>query len=205
MPPMKASPPLLLALVFLVAPLAHGDPISDLAARAAQGDAAAQMELAERYFKGDGVRTDMEEALNWYSKAAELGNSDAQMKLGGIYIAGKVVRKNSAEAAKWFMLAADGGNAAAQCQMGRMHMAGAGVAKDDVEAYKWASLAAAQNDKTAKTVLAVLVKRMKPDEIALGQNQSRDYQELKKAEKTLGLPPEDPPVTVEPLPLIAPE
>jgi len=195
---MKTNPSLMVVLALLAAPLAHGDAVSDLTAKAEEGEVAAQLELAGLYAKGQGVRTDMAEALKWYTKAAGQGNVEAQMKLGGMYIAGKVVRKDSAEAAKWFMMAADSGNAAAQCQMGRMHMVGAGVAKDDVEAYKWASLAAAQNDPAAKQVLVFLARRMTREQITFVQTQSREYQKTKAAEKTLQLP-------AEPAPTAAPE
>ena len=95
---MKAYPSCLLMLAMMVVPLAKGDGVADLVGRAEKGEAAAQMELAGIYLKGEGVTKDVAEAVKWLSKAAELGNGDAQMKLGGIYLGGRGVLKNSLEA-----------------------------------------------------------------------------------------------------------
>ena len=44
-----------------------------LIALAAKGDAEAQYTLAKKYFEGDGVEQNPEEALTWTKKAAEQG------------------------------------------------------------------------------------------------------------------------------------
>ncbi len=199
---MKAKPFLPLLLVLLASPLAHADLITDLTARAENGEAPAQLELAQLLAKGEGTAKNTEEAAKWYAKAAEQGSGEAQMTLAGMYIGGKGVRKSSAEAAKWFTLAAQGGNAAAQCQLARMHMAGAGVAKDDVEAYKWATLAAAQEDKAAMKVLSFLSQRMTADQTADGQKRATEFKDKKGAET---ITQEVPAVPIDPLPPVDPE
>lgn len=202
---MKANPACLLILAMLAAPLAKGDGVADLIAKAEQGDAAAQMELGGIYSKGEGVTKDPTAAVKWLTKAAEQGNAEAQLKLGVIYVGGRGVLKNSTEAAKWITLSASQGNAAAQCQLGRMHLTGAGVPKDDVEAYKWANLAAAQGDPAAKKVIAFLMIRMTPPQIADGKRRSQDFLDSKNAGKPLDLPGGIPATPVEPLPLLVPE
>ncbi|MBC7980837.1 MAG: sel1 repeat family protein [Armatimonadetes bacterium] len=202
---MKTNPSHLLMLALIMVPLAKGDGVADLLARAEKGESVAQLELGVIYSKGEGVKKDMAVAVKWLTQAAEQGNEDAQMKLGGIYIGGRGVPKSSSEAAKWFMMSAEKGSAAAQCQIARMHLSGAGVPKDDVEGYKWADLAASQGDAAAKKVLAFLLLRMTPEQIADGKQRSHGFLELKKAEGSLELPAALPPVPVESLPLFAPE
>lgn len=182
----------LLAVVLAAVPSLRADAISDLTAKATDGDAAAQYELADRLAKGDGVPKDAGEATKWYAKSGEQGNVAAQMKLGTLYIAGKQVRKDSSTAAMWFMLAADAGNAAAQTQIARMHMGGVGVAKDDVEAYKWATAAVAGGDVASKQIVQVLEKRMKPEQLTFARSQAQAFIALKKTEAELALPPPPP-------------
>ena len=43
-----------------------------------QGDATAQYNLGDLYYKGTGVKRNCIEALKWYRKAAEQGDEDAQ-------------------------------------------------------------------------------------------------------------------------------
>lgn len=45
---------------------------------AQQGYVAAQYELAERLYGGRGCKIDINEAYEWYKKAAEQGHSDAK-------------------------------------------------------------------------------------------------------------------------------
>ena len=203
---MKTSPSwLLLAAILIATPIVGGEEVSELIVRAEKGEAVAQLELGGIYLKGDGVTKDAAQAVKWLSKAAHLGNSEAQMKLGGIYINGRGVLRNSVEAAKWFMMSAEQGNAAAQCQIGRMHLTGGGVPKDDVEAYKWSNLAMIQGDATAKKVIAFLLIRMTPQQIAEGKLRSEEFIDGKKAEQSLDSPDAIPLPPDEPLPLFAPE
>lgn len=48
---------------------------------AKQGDMIAQFKIGVYYDKGKGVKQDLEEAVNWYSKAAAQGHEKAQAKL----------------------------------------------------------------------------------------------------------------------------
>lgn len=192
---MKSMRSILTALVFTAASTAHGGEIDDLLAKAKEGDVIAQMQVAEKYAKGQGVAQSSKEAAEWYQKAAEQGNADAQLSLGSLFIGGKGMPKNSVEAAKWYLLAAEQGRPAAQIQMARMHLAGAGVIKDDVQACKWASLAAAQGDKQANPILVVLKKRMTVEQTTQAELLVQEHLEKKAADDaTQGIPRVAPPL-----------
>ena len=70
------------------------------------GNASAQNDLGDCYYKGQGVAQNYEEAVKWYRKAAEQGNKDAQYSLGYCYYDGRGVPINYEEAVKWFRKAA---------------------------------------------------------------------------------------------------
>jgi hypothetical protein len=55
--------------------------LQNLKDRAAQGDAAAQNELGDRYYKGNGVAKDSRAALQWYMQAAQAGYAPAQASI----------------------------------------------------------------------------------------------------------------------------
>lgn len=73
-----------------------------------RGDATALFRLGWMYENGMVFKTDNEEAVFWYRKAAELGDATSQYFLGVMYEDGKGVRKSIEEAVKWY------GKAAAQ-------------------------------------------------------------------------------------------
>lgn len=187
-------------MLILAAPLAHGDTIADLTAKAEAGEVAAQLELADSLAKGRGVEKDEKEAAKWYLKAAEQGYPQAQLFLGNAYLRGRIFPRDGGEAAKWYLLAAEQGNAVAQCQIGRMHMIGTGVPKDDVLACKWANLASAQGDLAAKNLRAILAKRMTREQFQQAQELSRLYLETSRPDLPVTeLPVEELPPTLEPI------
>ncbi|MBO5694798.1 MAG: protein kinase, partial [Lentisphaeria bacterium] len=65
---------------------------------AEQGDAKAQNNLGDCYYKGHGVTQDYKEAVKWYRKAADQGLASAQCNLGVCYEYGHGVEKNLTEA-----------------------------------------------------------------------------------------------------------
>jgi TPR repeat protein len=72
-----------------------------------QGNAAAQIHLADLYRDGRGVTRDMPQAVTWYRKAAESGDSGAQGTLGILYSVGMGIPRDDVEAYYWLCLAAD--------------------------------------------------------------------------------------------------
>ena len=45
------------------------------------------------YYKGQGVISDYDKALNWYKKSADSGNAEAQYSLGLLYFMGQRVTR----------------------------------------------------------------------------------------------------------------
>ncbi len=58
------------------------------------------------YYRGEGVMQEYQEAVRWYSKAAEKGLAKAQYNLGLMYFKGHGVSKNYVKAYMWLYLAA---------------------------------------------------------------------------------------------------
>jgi hypothetical protein len=96
------------------------------------------------YAKGQGVRRDYTEAMQWFRRAADEGDASAQYNLGVMYAKGQGVRRDYIEAMRWYRKAADQGDASAQYNVGLMYANGQGVSKDYVQAHKWFNLAAAR-------------------------------------------------------------
>ena len=119
-------------------------------ARAEQGDAAAQNELAKLYLKGRGVPKDYNEAARWFSKAAEQGNPKAQFNLGRVYHFGEGVPKDDAEALRWLRKSADQADTHAQTALGYVYLHGESVPQDDKQAFAWYQRAAEQGDPLAQ-------------------------------------------------------
>ena len=89
-------------------------PLGALQTRPEQGDAAAQLELADRYF----THRDYSQAAKWFRMAAAQGNAIGQSQLGFLYAVGRGVKQDDVEAAKWERKAAEQGNVAAQFFVG---------------------------------------------------------------------------------------
>jgi hypothetical protein len=108
-------------------------------AKAEQGDADAQYEVAEMYEKGRGVHKNPQEAFDWYSKSADTGNLKAQYKLGYMYFKGLGVKHNSKKAFNLLEKPADDGNVRAQYYLAALYANGDGVEQDLEEAVSWYS------------------------------------------------------------------
>lgn len=130
-----------------------------------QGDAAAQDQLGESYYKGEGVtKTDTESferfklavAFKWFKLAADQGNANAQNHLGYMYEYGQHVTRNETEAVNWFRLAANQGLVSSQNHLGNMYYYGIGLSQSNTEAAKWYRLAADQGDTSAQSQLELL-------------------------------------------------
>lgn len=67
-----------------------------------------------KYYTGDGVKQDYQEALKWFRKAADQGDARAQYNIGLMYDNGIGVALNHIEALIWYQKAADQGDTDAQ-------------------------------------------------------------------------------------------
>ena len=153
--------------------------IEELRAKAEKGDAEAQFELGTYFWT-----TDEDEAVKWFTKAAEQNLALAQNNLGICYEYGEGVAKDAVEAVKWFRKAAEQNDANAQYSLGYMYALGRGVPQDYAEAVKWCRKAADQGDAQAQCNLGVCY--------ADGQGVAKDEEEAikwyrKAAEQNLAL------------------
>lgn len=123
---------------------------------AGEGHAAAQYELGDMFFSGQGVNEDNKEAIKWYRKAAGQGHADAQYQLGEIYYYGQGVDEDYCEALDWYQQAAEQGHAKAQYALGKMYYSGQGVDEDYDEAAKWYRKAAKQGNAIAQNNLDLM-------------------------------------------------
>jgi uncharacterized protein len=77
----------------------------------ARQDPRAAFDLGLRYFRGDGVKRDSYQALQWMRSAADRGHPEAQLALGRLYLSGlEEMGADPAEAESWLSLAAARGN-----------------------------------------------------------------------------------------------
>lgn len=140
---------------------------------AEQGDPAAQLKLAERYYS----HADLYNAEVWFRKAALQGLAEAQYRLAGVLslqVSHKendkpVTRKpNPEEAVGWNQRAANQGHAGAQSSLGRAYQDGKGVKQDYVQAYKWYELAT-RNKNYSASYRDALILKMSSKQVAQGQ------------------------------------
>jgi predicted acylesterase/phospholipase RssA len=129
------------------------DEVLRLARAAADGDAAAQFDLAVRYDRGRGVGADPIEATRLFAKAAESGHSAATAALATRYLSGLGVPRNSAEGLRLLRSAAEAGDANAQSTLGMIYATGQGVPVDYSEGVKWLRASAEQGNPVGLTGL----------------------------------------------------
>jgi TPR repeat protein len=126
--------------------------------RAVRGEALAQDELGDRYYRGRGVPQNYSMAAFWFQKLAEQGNSTGENNLGFLYENGYGVPHDPAEAAKWYRKAADHNNYTAQANLGVLYKRGQGVPQDYNEAQRWIRSAAEHNAPAGQNQLGLLYK-----------------------------------------------
>ncbi len=90
------------------------DEIERLQKAAASGDVKSMVNLAYRYYYGQGVAQNYDRAVELYGKAAAAGNSAGQLSLGGMYEFATGVPANFARAMSLYQLAAAQGDTRAQ-------------------------------------------------------------------------------------------
>ncbi len=114
-----------------------------------EGNAESQYNLGVLYLEGHGVERSIEQARNWFMKAAEKNRVEAQYNLGHMSLSGMGVEKNVQAALLWWKLAAEGGYAQAQFNYGRALYLGVEDYNDKDRGLELISLAAEQKDRRA--------------------------------------------------------
>jgi TPR repeat protein len=118
--------------------------------------ARAQFFLGVMYDLGQGVPMDLQQAIRWYTKAAEVGHTTAQLNLGVMYANGQGVLRDYQQAVHWYTKAAGEGHAGAQLNLGVMYANGQGVPQDYQQAVHWYAKAAEAGYAKAQFNLGVL-------------------------------------------------
>lgn len=119
---------LLLALCMLI-PLAVSpayaavkspEEFEQLRQKAEGGDAAAMVEVANAYYRGNynsGVSRDFGQALSWFLRAADAGNTDVYLTIATIYEKGSAGGRDFAQAYDWYKKAAALGSSEAEARI----------------------------------------------------------------------------------------
>ena len=81
------------------------DRVSKLRITAQQGDAVSLRELGHAYRSGRGTVYDIEEAIEWYERAAVSGDVNSQYILGLLYDSGPEIENDRIAALKWYSIA----------------------------------------------------------------------------------------------------
>jgi len=120
------------------------------------GDANSQCTIAVCFENGLlGVKTNQDDAVKWFRKAAENGNALAQSNLGLCYFNGTGVKTDFVEAIKWLRKASQQNEAGAQGMLGIAYEYGQGVPQDYVESAEWYRKAAEQGVSVAQFSLGL--------------------------------------------------
>lgn len=110
---------------------------SDLEQLADEGDLAAILELAEKYYNGNGVQQDYKTAFRYYKRADVLESEVAQYSIGVMYDNAQGVEHDPEKAFIYYKKAAEKGFAPAQTSLGEQYYFGIGCQKNDSEAVYW--------------------------------------------------------------------
>lgn len=141
------------------APLSTGGALETIKRLAAQGDPAAQYEIAARLVDGRGGARDAKAAARWFEKAAETGLAPAQYRLGSLYEKGIGVARDYARARLWYERAAESGNARAMHNFAVLLAEGGDGKPDYAAAAEWFRRAAEYGVRDSQFNLAILYAR----------------------------------------------
>jgi tetratricopeptide (TPR) repeat protein len=119
-------------------------------ARAAAGDAAAQLALAKLLLESK--PPEPEEGLKWLSKAAEHGNDEVQ-RICAFNLLSVRGQAGAQEAQAWYTRSAEQGNQEAQLRLGLLLYDGKFLPREGVTACQWIIVAAESGNKEARSVL----------------------------------------------------
>ena len=126
---------------------------------AADGDPAAQFEVATRFMEGRFVQQNLQSAAYWYAQAADQGLVPAAYRLGSFYEQGRGVDRSVDAAIGWYERAALEGNPRAMHNLAVMAAEGRAGAPDFVRAAAWFLPAANRGLADSQFNLAVLYAR----------------------------------------------
>ena len=129
--------------------LTEADYIKELKKHADAGEKKAQHNLGYRYFKGNGLKQDYNEAVKWLTKSAEQGLAEAQSQLGFCYSMGHGVEQDHKKAFELYLKSAEQGLAVAQYNISKSYYEGNGTDKNPEKALEWLKKSAEQGYEKA--------------------------------------------------------
>ncbi|SDK69284.1 hypothetical protein SAMN05192566_2078 [Methylophilus rhizosphaerae] len=121
-----------------------------------QNDAKACYNLGLMYHDGDGVTQNMDEAVKWYTKSADLGYREAQYMLGSLVFQRQIQSISYPQAVAFYEQAAKQGHVKSQLNLGMLYLRGEVIEQDMPAAVQWLSLAASNNNSEAQGYMAEL-------------------------------------------------
>ena len=121
-----------------------------------QNDAKACYNLGLMYQDGDGVAKNLDEAVRWYTKSADLDYKEAQYTLGALVFQRQIQTISYPQAVTYYEQAAKQGHVKSQLNLGMLYFRGDVIAQDLPAAVQWLSLAASNNNSEAQGYMAQL-------------------------------------------------
>jgi hypothetical protein len=133
-----------------------------------------QKVLAQSFILGHGVPPNLEEAMHWYTLAAEQGDPEALNEMGFIYFTGSGVEQDYDKAFELFSQAAYKGYLLSQFNLGIMLYTGnTSAGQDFAKAYAWFSVAAVKGHEQARQAMQVLAATFSPEQLKNAQAQAK--------------------------------
>ncbi len=121
-----------------------------LVSLAESGNAAAQFRLGQSYMLGIGIDKDINKAIIWISKAAQMHNHNALCHLGYYYENGMGVQKDEFQAYSFYKKAALKGHPDAASFLANCYLNGIGTVPDTLKARAWYEKCAENGDYVAQ-------------------------------------------------------
>lgn len=128
--------------------------LAEMRRYAEEGVAGAQYAMGEIYYYGTGDASDMDIAIDWYTRAANQGHVEAQYSLGHIYEFGECEKIDYKLAKEWYEKAAEQGHCKAQAHLSHIYSM-KGLENPEF-AFKWMLKAAEQENSPFKSDVAYL-------------------------------------------------
>jgi len=127
---------------------------------AQQGTSDAQYALGLVLLKGQGVRSNPKQSLQWFGIAAKAGNTTAMFNLGGMYWEGIGTTADPTMAVYWWTRAAEKRDPASQFNLGLAYYFGRGVPRNPAQATFWIQMAETNGYLGARSVLGLMQRGM---------------------------------------------
>ena len=127
---------------------------------AQQGTTDAQYALGLVLLKGQGVRSNPKQSLQWFGIAAKAGNTTAMFNLGGMYWEGIGTTADPTMAVYWWTRAAEKRDPASQFNLGLAYYFGRGVPRNPAQATFWIQMAETNGYLGARSVLGLMQRGM---------------------------------------------